>query len=264
MMDSETTQAAAQGGVAQRGTGSSSGKQILDLRKYTFASGQKREAFEGFIGTAMIPALNRQGIQPVGAFKMIQRDNPQATFEGGGDTSPDLFVLLPHNTLDSVVTLDSKLAADAVYQKALAGLKDDPKDAAYLRYESSLMLAFDNCPKIEVPTTAATRVLQLRVYESHNAERGARKVRMFNEGGEIKIFRETGLNPVFFGHAFSGEKLPNLTYLLGFEDEAAMKAGWDKFVKHPDWEKLKNEPQYQDTVSNITNIVLRPVNGSQV
>jgi hypothetical protein len=261
MIGSETAQASAQA-TTQKTAGSGGGKQILELRRYTFASPQKRDAFERFIGRGMIPALNRQGIQPVGAFKMTRTDNPHATFEG--DTGPDLFVLLPHNTLDSVLTLEARLAADATYRTALAALKDEPKDAAYLRYQSSLMHAFDDCPRVEVPTRAAGRVLQLRVYESHNAERGALKVRMFNEGGEIRIFREVGMNPVFFGQAFTGEKLPNLTYLLGFEDEAAMKSAWDKFGKHPDWEKLKNEPRYKDTVSNITNLVLRPVTGSQV
>jgi hypothetical protein len=267
MIGSETTQAgmqaSAQAAAQTGGAGSGGGgKQILELRRYTFASPQKREAFENFIGSGMIPALNRQGIQPVGAFKMLRADNPQAAFDG--DTGPDLFVLLPHNTMDSVLALEARLAADTTYGKVLAALKDEPKDAAYLRYQSLLMLAFDDCPKVEVPTRAAGRVLQLRVYESHNAERGALKVRMFNEGGEIRIFREVGMNPVFFGQAFSGEKLPNLTYLLGFEDEATMKSAWDKFGKHPDWEKLKNEPRYKDTVSNITNIVLRPVTGSQV
>ena len=35
---------------------------------------------------------------------------------------------------------------------------------------------------------AADRVLQLRIYESHNCERAARKMQMFNEGGEIALY----------------------------------------------------------------------------
>lgn len=250
------------GGATQAGAQGAGGKQVLDLRTYTFASLEKKAAFEKFLETAMIPALNRQGIQPVGAFKANKADNPQAKFEG--ETSMDLFVLIPHPSLDSVLTLDSKLAADAEYGKALAGLNEGPKDTAYARYESTLMLAFDKCPKVEIPSKAATRVLQLRTYEAYNNERNRMKVRMFNEGGEIQLFRTVGVNPVFFGHAFTGDKLPNLTYMVGFENDEAMKAAWQKFGQHPDWNKLRNDPQYKDTVSNVTNTVLRPVAGSQI
>lgn len=238
------------------------GKQVLDLRRYTFTSPDKRKTFEGFLAGGMVPALNRLGIRPVGAFTLSRADNPDAKFEEHQEN--DLFVLVPHPSLESAATLDARLAADSAYGAALAGLNDDPKDPAYARYESSLLLAFDAVPKVEVPTRAASRVLQLRIYEAHNAERSRRKVRMFNEGGEIAIFRAVGMNPVFFGHAFAGANLPNLTYLLAFGNAAAMKSAWDAFGKHPDWLKLKDDPLYRDTVSRITNLVLRPAEGSQV
>lgn len=239
------------------------GRQVLDLRTYTFASLEKRKSFESFLAGGMIPALKRAGVGPVGVFVMNKADNPEAKFEG--DTSLDMFVLLPHPSLESVLTLDAKLAADTAYGKALTELKDGPKEAsAYARYESSLLYAFDDCPKVEVPTKAATRVLQLRTYESHNDERSRMKVRMFNQGGEIKIFRAVGLNPIFFGHAFTGTRLPNLTYMVGFENDEAMKAAWGKFGNHPDWQKLREDPLYKDTVSRITNLVLRPSEASQI
>lgn len=238
------------------------GKQVLELRTYTFATPEKKAAFEKFLETAMIPALNRAGIQPVGAFKVNKADNPQAKFDG--ESSPELFVLLPHSSMESVLALDGKLGADTAYNNALAELKEGPKDAAFARYESALMLAFDNCPKVEVPSKAATRVLQLRIYEAYNNERNRVKVRMFNEGGEIKLFRDCGVSPVFFGHAFTGSKLPNLTYMVGFENDEAMKAAWQKFTQHPEWAKLRSDPQYKDTVSTVTNIVMRPIAGSQI
>ena len=193
---------------------------------------------------------------------MRKADNPQATF--AGDVSSELFVLLPHNSLDSVAALEPKLAADAALQAALAGTGETAKDPAYARYESSLLLGLDQFPRLEAPVQSPTRVLQLRIYENPNAERGHMKVRMFNEGGEIRIFRESAMPPVFFGQAFAGGKLPNITYMLAFENEEALKAGWGKFGKHPDWQKLKDDPTYKDTVSNITNLILRPVGGSQI
>jgi hypothetical protein len=87
---------------------------------------------------------------------------------------------------------------------------------------------------------------------------------MFNQGGEIEIFRKAGLKPVFFGQALIGSKLPNLTYMVGFDDMEALEAGWKAFMAHPDWNALKNDEQYKDTVSNITNWILRPTAASEI
>ena len=126
------------------------------------------------------------------------------------------------------------------------------------------MLAFDGASQVEVPTRADTRLFQLRIYESHSTERAKKKVEMFNEGGEIAIFRRCGMPPVFFGEALVGSSLPNLTYMLGFKDEAAMESGWGAFRKDPDWRSLSRDEAYKDTVSNITNLVLRPASSSQI
>lgn len=80
----------------------------------------------------------------------------------------------------------------------------------------------------------------------------------------MEIFRRTGMNPVFFGQSLVGTKLPNLTYMLGFDDMDAKQKGWDTFRDDPGWKKLKAEAYYKDTVSNITNIMLRPAACSQI
>ena len=58
--------------------------------------------------------------------------------------------------------------------------------------------------------------------------------------------------------------MPNLTYMLAFEDMTERDKNWDIFRNHPDWLKLKSDPQYKDTVSNITDIILRPASYSQI
>jgi hypothetical protein len=87
---------------------------------------------------------------------------------------------------------------------------------------------------------------------------------MFNEGGEIKVFLKTGLQPVFFGETLIGPKMPNLTYMLVFDDMADRDAKWKVFGGDPEWKKLSSNPEYKDTVSNITDIILRPTPYSQI
>jgi hypothetical protein len=239
--------------AAATGSDEAEDKHYFELRRYVLASDAKRTGLDTFLGAAAIPALNRLGIAPVGAF---------AFAEPGIN---DVYVLLPHANLESVATARRRLMADPVFLKDGAAFLGAPKaDPAYTRVESSLMVAFDEMPKLDRPATGPSRIFQLRIYESHSDEKALKKIHMFNEGGEIAIFRRTGLTPVFFGESLVGVKLPNLTYMLGFEDMDAGRESWAKFRADEAWSKLKADPMYRDTVSNITNIYLKPLPSSQI
>ena len=110
----------------------------------------------------------------------------------------------------------------------------------------------------------ASRIYELRIYESHNYKAAQKKIEMFNEGGEIEIFKKTGLNPVFFGETLVGPLMPNLTYMLVFDDMADRDKNWKVFADSPEWKELSSDPQYKDTVSNISDIILSPASCSQI
>ncbi len=251
------------GGAAGAGAaGEGPGRQLLELRFFQFVSAEKQKAFDDFLAQAAVPAMNRAGIEPVGVFQMRKEDNAKEALSADG---LGLYLLLPHNSPESFIQLGERLASDRKFLSDGSAVWNAPKsDPAYVRYQSTLMLAFKVCPKVEVPTKAPTRLHQLRIYESHSTERAIKKVEMFNEGGEIGIFRKCGMTPIFFGQSLIGPKLPNLTYMLGFEDQAAMDKAWAAFRGDPGWLKLKDAEPYKDTVSTVTNIVLRPSAGSQI
>ena len=237
-------------------------KQFLELRIYHFASPEKQQAFADFLQNAAVPAFNRASARPVGVFKLQMADNPELKFTS---ESPDLYVLLPHGSAESFAAFSGALAADKAFQQAGEAVIHAPKsDPAFLRYESSLMLAFDDFPQVKVPTQAAGRLLQLRIYESHANERARKKIQMFNQGGELAIFDRCGMTGVFFGQTLIGSKLPNLTYMLGFPNEETQKKAWDTFRNDPEWKRLSKEDEYKDAVSNVTNLILRPVAASQI
>ena len=141
-------------------------------------------------------------------------------------------------------------------------------DPAYLRADSSLLVAFSSMPQIEIPpqkTAGKSRIFELRTYESHSKPANLKKIQMFDEG-EIGIFRRTGLTPVFFGDALIGGRLPNLTYMLVFDDMSARDVAWRTFVSDPEWQKLSTTPGYTDPeiITDITNVLLRPAAYSQL
>ena len=229
-------------------------RQYFELRRYHLLPGAKQRAFIDFVGNAAIPAMNRAGVGKVGAFTVVY-----------GENEPSLLLLLSHQSLDSVVSLRDRLAADAEYAHAGALVLDAPlSDPAFVRVESTLLRAFDAMPTLEpAAVPARTRIFELRTYESHSDRAALNKLKMFN-AGEVPIFRRAGLTPVFFGETVIGAKMPSLTYMLTFPDVPARDAAWAKFGQDPEWKALSGDPQYRDNVSSISDIILQPTPHSQV
>lgn len=226
-------------------------REYFELRQYRLHGGAKKGMLGDFMRNVGIPAMNRVGIGPVGVF--------MAKY---GPSDPTLYVLMVHKNLESVVTAPAKLLADEKFAKSDFA-NASSADVGYVRVESSLMAAFKDMPKLEVPTKRP-RIFELRIYESHSIKAGKKKIEMFNEGGEIAIFKNKGLNPVFFGETIIGPMMPNLTYMLCFDDLTDRDKRWGVFGGSDEWKKLSSDPQYKDTVSNITDIILRPMGYSQI
>jgi len=239
--------------LGQAATPAPKKRDYYELRTYLLENNRQEDIVESYLQNAFIPALNRQGIKPVGVFKEMEPGEQKK-----------LWVLITYPSIDKFTNLISSLQEDKDYLKKGAEYLDTPKSApGYERIISSFMAAFDEITRIEAPGSGE-RMFELRRYESHNEAFGNRKVHMFNEAGEIAIFRETGLQPVFFGKALIGEQLPNLTYMVWFKDMAAHDEAWAKFREHPEWVRIKDLPEYKDTVSNITKTYLKPTSYSQV
>jgi hypothetical protein len=159
-------------------------------RQYVLRNGTQLGRLADYLQNAAIPALNRLGHSPIGVFEV--------TF---GLPTPMVFVLTPSASLDSLASIETRLERDEAFIKAAAGYFNAPAtDPVYLRQEVSLLTAFPNVPRVEVPAATAAkgpRLFELRTYESHNERAHRAKVRMFAEMGEVDIFRACGLTPVF-------------------------------------------------------------------
>ncbi len=230
-------------------------QEYYELRAYRIKNADKQKIIKGYFAKALIPALNRLGIDRVGVFEV----------DGGKDLT--LWAIIPYKTLDQMTALNGKLAADKAYQAAaadfLVGSKQDPM---YTRIESWLMKAFAGIPVMELPAETKAgkdRIFEIRVYESHNEDAARRKVHMFNNG-EMQVMRDTKLAPVFFGETLIGNNVPNLTYMLSAPDMEAHKAHWKAFGGHPVWKKMRGMELYKGTVSKIYNYFLKPLKCSQI
>lgn len=226
-------------------------KEVYEWRVYeTMRGGQA--VLDNYFSTALIPALNRLGAKKVGAFSELSKNEPTI-----------LYLLIAYPSFDDYVKINNALKADKDFIQASARYTEVPADKpAYLRYDSSLMVAFDGLPKMLSPGNGQ-RIFELRTYEGYSEDAVRRKVKMFNEG-EFDIFYRVKLNPVFFGEIIAGKNLPALTYLLHFKNMEERDANWKAFGQDPDWQKMLKDQQYANTVSKIYRTFLEPLPYSQV
>src|SRR5258705_6460581 len=108
------------------GQTASAAAEYYDLRRYQLTNGPGTKLTDQYFAGALIPALNRLGIGPVGAFSIYF-----------GPDTPAYYLLLPSTKLETLVTADLELAKDTGFMKAAASFWDAPGVAPpYIRIES--------------------------------------------------------------------------------------------------------------------------------
>lgn len=232
------------------------GKQYFELREYKLKSDADSTLLDAYLSDALLPGLNRMGIEPVGLFKTDSSEQQNSRF-----------VLIPLTSAGQVAEIPAKLAADKEYAKAATAYNQIPPSEPILdRVRSELLIAFDVMPKLNLPELVKAkgeRIFELRTYESATEHRGDLKVEMFNSG-EVPIFLDCGIQPIFFGQAIIGDRIPNLTYMTVYPNQEAKDEGWKKFRVHPDWKVLSKNERYANTVSTIHKWNLLPLPASQL
>jgi hypothetical protein len=228
--------------------------QYYELRVYTTTSQEQQQRINDYWQNAGVPAYNRMGSGPVGVFTELQ-----------DSTTNHIYVVIPCDSLETFGEIPGKLAADTNYQQAAAEyLSVTKKNAAYERFETSLLVAFDGQKHmIVLPASQKPNIFELRTYLSPSEGKGLNKVQMFNSG-EIPLMKQVHLGPIFFGRVIAGTKMPCLTYLLSDDSLEAHKEHWQEFNNAAIWKNLQADPQYKNNVSAGISIMLKRTSASQI
>lgn len=223
----------------------------FELKVYHFGTGRQEALVDSFLQRQYIPSLHAAGIVNVGVFKPI-----------GNDTTADkrIYVFIPFNSLKQWEKVEKETANNS--RNAVGGYANAAyNNPAYSRLETIFIKAFDEMTGLAAPKLAAPkneRVYELRSYEGASEKIFRNKVRMFNAGGEIKLFSRLGFNGIFYGEVLFGAKMPNLLYMTSFENMPSREAHWKSFGSDPEWKKLSAMQEYQNNVSHIDIVFLRP------
>lgn len=232
---------------------------FYEIKVYHLANQEQEAIVDDYLKSAFLPALNRNGVKAVGVFKPI-----------GNDTLQDrrIYVLIPFKSAQQFADMGDRLEKDQ--QHAESGklyLDAAYNKAPYKRMESIFIKAFANMPNLQIPALKnepQKRVYELRSYEGPTEKGYLRKVHMFNQGGEISLFKRLGFNAVFYGSVISGSRMPNLMYMTSFEDIASREKHWDAFRTDAEWKKLSAMDFYKNTVSKSDIILLHPTEYSGI
>jgi hypothetical protein len=206
---------------------------------------------------AALPVAKTEGIGPVGIFKVSESKELDKNAR---------VVITPYKSVKQMLALRAAYMTDPEFwPNAQDYLTQERGNPAYDRVESMLLNSFEGMPELKVPGSSEgkQRIFELRTYKSENEIQGLLKVKMFNDG-EIDLFSKVGLNAVFYGEAVVASNLPQLTYMVVHENEAAQKSSWQKFINHPEWKSLKSEEEYQIIKLKITKHMLVATDYSQI
>jgi len=232
-------------------------QQYFEVRIYRIADKAQEALIDSYLKDAFLPALHRAGIPTVGVFKPIETDTAFGKL---------VYVFIPYNTIDQYADLPDKLGKDKVYSLAGKAFIDAPyNQPPFVRYESILSKAFTHMPQFKAPTYTtppSERIYEYRSYESATEAKAAKKREMFNEGGEIDIFKSIGANPVFWGEVLMGSQMPRLIYMTTYSDMKSHDDHWTAFRNHPDWKRILSMEEYRNTTSKTRAYLLHPTSYS--
>lgn len=222
------------------------------LKIYHLKTQAQESRLDNYLQNAYLPALHKLGIKNIGVFKPVEADT----------SGKKIYVLIPYKTWEQIKKTDQQLAADRQY---LADGKDyidaAHNEAPYTRMETILLSAFPKMLFPDVPQLTANkvdRVYELRSYESATEKYNVNKVKMFNDGNEVALFKRLGFNAVFYAEVLAGSHMPNLMYMTTFNSKADRDKHWDTFSNDPEWKTLVAKKEYQNNVSKAEIMFLHP------
>ncbi|MGB4772170.1 MAG: NIPSNAP family protein [Chitinophagaceae bacterium] len=222
------------------------------IRIYHCATMDQVQSVEAFAGNTLKPFFTSNGIEHIGIFVPINNDTL---------TDKKVFVWIPFTSLEKMTAIDQKFSSlDPWGSDPSLQLNGNAGQPPYLRMEVSLSVAFRDMRKYD-PATSFKRspdnIYEYRSYESATESLHLNKVHMFNEGGEIPLFKRLDFNALFYARVIAGARMPNLVYITRFSNLDARNAHWKTFVDDPAWKALTAMEKYKGSVSRNETILMK-------
>jgi hypothetical protein len=202
---------------------------VFLLEQFFLKNGTQPARIHEYLSKGGLPALERAVAGPKLVLEAVVAPH-----------MPQVAVLMGFDSLAQYGGLREKLRADKELPAAFQAWErgDEPP---YEHYSTTLLEAAAYCPEVAAEAGRKTpRIFELRVYHSPTW----RQLEALHErfaGPEIKIFHRSGVHPLLYTQTIIGQQMPNLTYLIPFENLAAREKAWAAFSADPEWAKVRKE-----------------------
>ena len=206
---------------------------------------------DNYLKNTYLPYLHKSGIKKIGVFAPI--DN---------DTASDkrIYLWMPMSSLNTLDKLDQAIEKlDPMTKNPVVDLENADGSLPYFRVERIITKSFIDQPTFEKKsslTKSSNRIYEYRSYESPTENMHLRKVHMFNQGGEVVLFKRLNFNAIFYSKAIAGARMPNLIYMTSFNNMEDRNEHWKAFSASPEWKSISNMPKYMNSVNRNETVLM--------
>jgi len=221
------------------------------IQIYHCANKEQVNGVDNYLKNTYLPYLHKTGLAKIGVFAPIANDTA---------VDKKIYVWVPMSSLNVLDKLDQEIEKlDPMGKNALVDLENADSSLPYTRVERIITKAFKLQTQYEKKTSltkSPDRIYEYRSYESPTENAHLRKVHMFNEGGEITLFKSLNFNAIFYSKAIVGARMPNLIYMTSFNNMADRDAHWKAFSASPIWKDISTMPKYLKAVNRNETVLM--------
>lgn len=221
------------------------------IQIYHCSTNKQIQGIDAYLQNTYLPYLHKTGIKKVGVFAPITNDTA---------VDKKLYVWIPLHSLKVLDELDQDLEQlDPMGKNEIVDLENADSSLPYNRVERIVTKSFKYQTQFEKNsslTKSPDRIYEYRSYESPTENAHLRKVHMFNEGGEITLFKRLNFNAIFYSKAIVGDRMPNLIYMTSFNNMADRDEHWKAFGASPEWQSISNMPKYMKSVNRNETVLM--------
>jgi hypothetical protein len=220
--------------------------QFYAVETFYLKNGTQPARIHDHFSKVAIPAIREHHSGPVIALESLVAPH-----------MPQVALIIGFHSLDEMWNLHTSLGKNKELGRKYEEWQTGP-EPPFESQSNVLLEAAGYSPELEndKEPRKTQRVFELRQYHSPTwAQLQALHERF--AGPEIKIFHRVGVHPVFYTSTLIGPNLPNLTYLIPFENLDAREKAWNAFGADPEWIKVRKESiDKHGQISSIIQISL--------
>ncbi|MCS6952559.1 MAG: NIPSNAP family protein [Bryobacteraceae bacterium] len=232
--------------AGQRPEGEERKTRLYLLELFYLKHGTQLGRLHNYLSQAVLPALNQVHAGPKIVLEALVAPH-----------MPQVAMLLGFQSVAEMWQVRAKLQEDEALKKAFETWQEGP-EPPFEQQHNILLEAAAYSPEVVPldPPPKTPRIFELRVYHSPTW-RQLKALHERFEGPEIKIFHRVGVHPILYTSTVIGPNMPNLTYLIPFEDLAAREKAWSAFAADPEWIKVRQESiERHGQIASVIQIAL--------